>query len=67
MNDPLARQGAIEDKAGKHGGGGKSGAPKRSRPHKPDLDEMTVGRTEKPVGRSSGGKPGSRTFKTNRR
>ncbi len=66
MDDPLARQAAIEDKAGKHGSGGKSGAPKRSRPHKPDLDEMTVGRTEKPAGRRSGGKPGSRTFRTNR-
>ena len=66
MDDPLARQSAIEDRAGKHGGGGKSGAPKRSRPHKPDLDEMTVGRTEKPAPRSSGGKPGSRTYKTNR-
>ena len=54
-DDPLARQQAIEDKVS------------QSRPHKPGLDEMTVGRTEVPMGDkkaySSGGKPGTRTYK----
>jgi excinuclease ABC subunit B len=57
-DDPLARQQAIERKADP------------SRPHKPGLDEMTVGRTEVPLGGpkpkqsySSGGKPGTRTYK----
>ena len=55
-NDPLARQARIEREAGSYEGERKYGAAAnmptdRSRPHKPDLDEMTVGRTEKPVGR----------------
>ena len=55
-DDPLARQQAIEDRA----------RSAKNRPHKPDLDEMTVGRTEVPLGdrpHSSGGKPGTRTHK----
>jgi excinuclease ABC subunit B len=62
-DDPLARQQAIEDSA-------RSRKPNKNRPHKPDLDEMTVGRTEVPLGGekpdqpySSGGKPGTRTYK----
>ncbi|MDH3582007.1 MAG: excinuclease ABC subunit UvrB, partial [Hyphomicrobiales bacterium] len=60
-DDPLARQQAIEDRAGSARGR------QRSRPHKPGLDEMTVRRTEVPLGdqtpHSSGGKPGTRTTK----
>ena len=55
-DDPLARQQAIEDRA----------RSSKSRPHKPNLDEMTVGRTEVPAGDkpySTGGKPGTRTTK----
>ena len=55
-DDPLARQQAVEQKTNP------------SRPHKPTLDEMTVGRTEVPLGdqtpHSSGGKPGTRTHKS---
>ncbi|MGI9372212.1 MAG: excinuclease ABC subunit UvrB [Hyphomicrobiales bacterium] len=55
-NDPLARQARVEREAGSYEGARKYGAAAnmptdRNRPHKPDLDEMTVGRTEKPVGR----------------
>ena len=56
-DDPLARQQAIEDRA----------SSAKNRPHKPDLDEMTVGRTEVPLSNqphSSGGKPGTRTTKS---
>ena len=64
-DDPLARQQAIEDSA-------RSRKPSKNRPHKPSLDEMTVGRTEVPLGgpkpdqtpHSSGGKPGTRTHKS---
>ncbi len=72
-DDPLARQQAIEDRA----------RSAKSRPHKPGLDEMTVGRTEVPLGQeagsaegtigrpressdkphSTGGRPGTRTYK----
>jgi len=59
-DDPLARQGAIEDRAGssesatKRSAAAKSRQPKRKRrsqqrPHKPSLDEMTIARTEKPA------------------
>ncbi|MGI9482241.1 MAG: excinuclease ABC subunit UvrB, partial [Hyphomicrobiales bacterium] len=55
-NDPLARQTRVASEAGAYEGErkyGKAGNTPRdkSRPHKPDLDEMTVGRTEKPVER----------------
>ena len=60
-DDPLARQQAIEDSA-------RSRKPSKNRPHKPTLDEMTVGRTEVPLSNqtphSSGGKPGTRTHKS---
>jgi excinuclease ABC subunit B len=66
-DDPLARQGDIEDRAGAFEGERKYGAsgsllapgdsPAGSRPpgavsrvRKPSLDEMTVGRTEVPLG-----------------
>ena len=54
-NDPLARQARIEREAGAYDGGRKYGKAgnmpvDKKRPHKPDLGEMTVGRTEKPVG-----------------
>jgi excinuclease ABC subunit B len=55
-DDPLARQQYIEDRA----------ASAKNRPHKPGLDEMTVGRTEVPLDDkpySTGGKPGTRTTK----
>ena len=54
--DPMASQGAIEDRAGAYDGTSKYGAagnlpPVSARgPRKPTLDEMTVGRTEVPVG-----------------
>ena len=62
-DDPLARQQAIEDM---RSGGAKRGSASKQRPHKPGLDEMTVGRTEVPMGDkpySTGGKPGTRTTK----
>ncbi len=63
-DDPLARQQMVEDKVGSSRS---SSANKMSRPHKPSLDEMTVGRTEVPLSNktphSSGGKPGTRTHK----
>jgi len=69
-DDPLARQQAIEDSA--RSSRPKAGSAKKNRPHKPSLDEMTVGRTEVPLGgpkpdqtpHSSGGKPGTRTHKS---
>ncbi len=58
-DDPLARQSDVEAKV-----------QDSKRPHKPGLDEMTIARTEVPVAgetpsrpRSSGGKPGTRTYK----
>jgi excinuclease ABC subunit B len=64
-DDPLARQVDVEERAGSFGGERKyGGAPKAvdpragaygegvRGPHKPTLDEMTVGRTEVPAGRS---------------
>ncbi|MYZ50239.1 excinuclease ABC subunit UvrB, partial [Propylenella binzhouense] len=57
-DDPLARQGAVEDRAGRYGAGGRPGAPKGKgagsapggRVRRNTLDEMTVGRTEVPLG-----------------
>ncbi|MBA3517412.1 MAG: UvrB/UvrC motif-containing protein, partial [Rhizobiales bacterium] len=58
-DDPLARQSAVEDRAGAFSpaAAGKAGArrpggigPGRSLARKPTLDEMTVGRTEVPLG-----------------
>ncbi len=73
-DDPLARQQRIEEQAGGYQGkrndpagirgGGRAGT---GRPRKPGLDEMGPGNTAvprrgtPPVGRSSGGKPGTRT------
>jgi excinuclease ABC subunit B len=68
-DDPLASQGAIEDRAGasqaapKYGAAGNLPPERRaakaleSRPHKPSLDEMTVGRTEVPAGHMQPPKP----------
>jgi excinuclease ABC subunit B len=57
-NDPLARQSELERNVD------------ISRPHKPSLDEMGPHNREiplrKPKPRSRSGKPGTRTFKTNR-
>ena len=60
---PLGGEGGTRDS-------GKVRGKPASRPHKPGLDEMTVGRTEVPLGGpkpeqpySSGGKPGTRTYK----
>jgi len=66
-DDPLARQAAVEDVAGsfagprKYGaagnmpkGAGKRGGTARG-PRKPTLDEMTVGRTEVPLGKPTSG------------
>jgi len=58
-DDPLARQGDIEDRAGSYDGDRKygpsgnaldKGGARTSRIRKPTLDEMTVGRTEVPLG-----------------
>ncbi len=56
-DDPMARQSAVEDKAGAFEGVRKYGAGANmpastpsSRIRKPTLDEMTVGRTEVPLG-----------------
>jgi excinuclease ABC subunit B len=69
-DDPLARQQAIEDRAGSSRSSSAKRGSAKSRPHKPSLDEMTVGRTEVPLGGpkpeqpySTGGKPGTRTYK----
>ncbi len=70
-DDPLASQSAIEDRAGSYKGERKYGVsanlPPRKladpasidprKPHKPTLDEMTVGRTEVPVGKPLPVKP----------
>ena len=88
-DDPLARNAGIENtkssraraaRRGKAGGrASDSRAKNESLFHKPDLDELPVGRTEKPVGsgmkpekrplpRSKTGKPGQRGgFKANKR
>ncbi len=62
-DDPLARQAEIEEKSGGYKGRKKYGAganmPAKSRVRKNTLDEMTVGRTEKPLG-SGGAKRGRR-------
>ncbi|HXK53601.1 MAG TPA: helicase-related protein, partial [Hyphomicrobiales bacterium] len=71
-DDPFARQQAIEEKAGRFGGkaaksGKPAGAGASGKVRKNTLDEMTIRRTEiplgRPPGRSSGGKPGTRTIK----
>jgi excinuclease ABC subunit B len=56
-DDPLARQSAIEDRAGSFAGGPAKGRPTGARlkpaaslARKPTLDEMTVARTEVPLG-----------------
>ena len=58
-DDPLARQADVEARV-----------QDPTRPHKPGLDEMTIARTEVPAEgakpsrpRSSGGRPGTRTYK----
>ncbi|MGQ7792608.1 excinuclease ABC subunit UvrB [Faunimonas sp. B44] len=64
-DDPLARQSAVEGRAGGFGAGGPPGAPRgkgrggatASRVRKPTLDEMTVGRTEVPLGGRAPAKP----------
>ncbi|MEL6504192.1 MAG: excinuclease ABC subunit UvrB [Pseudomonadota bacterium] len=87
-DDPMARNVGIENtqesraktaRRGKAGGRGKDSSGENSSLfRKPELDEMTVGRTEKPVGgekpekrplpRSTTGKPGQRGgFKRNKR
>ncbi len=48
-DDPLARQAAVEDRAGRHGDTARPGKPKGGR------------------GRSSGGRPGTRTYKGKKR
>ncbi len=75
-DDPLARQQRIEEQTGGYSGkrndpagirgGSGGGRPGTGRARKNTLDEMTIRRTEvpagpKPTGRSSGGKPGTRT------
>jgi excinuclease ABC subunit B len=68
-DDPLAKQSAIEDKAGafagerKYGPAGNvlSSPSPSSRVHKPTLDEMTVGRTEVPLGGPAPERPPVRT------
>lgn len=78
-DDPLARQAAIEDRAGRFGGKQKYGKagnlPKTSKAAKPELGAMGPGseraipkggEAPKKRGRSSGGKPGTRTYRTNR-
>jgi excinuclease ABC subunit B len=60
-DDPMARQRLVEDAAGAYAGERKYGdagnMPARTAgdrgPRKPTLDEMTVGRTEVPVGRDA--------------
>jgi excinuclease ABC subunit B len=97
-DDPLARQSAVEERAGAYRGrarkptldemGGRGEVPlgssgrlrgppglsPRSLARKNTLDEMTVGRTEKPLGgplpgkpRSIGGRPGSEAGRRGRR
>ena len=82
-DDPLARQQAVEDRAGSFVSsprgegrprGSRGGAREGSLARKPTLDEMTVGRTEVPLGgpapqrpRSIGGKPGSEAGRRGRK
>jgi len=78
-DDPLARQQQIEDRAGRFGGKRKYGAAAnlpagsagsgKSKARKPGLDEMGPGSdmpTPKRGGRSSGGRPGTRTYRGKR-
>ncbi len=78
--DPLARQAAVEDRAGsfaaprRGGGGGPRRAAGTSLARKPTLDEMTVARTEVPMGgpaplkpRSIGGRAGSEAGRRGRK
>ncbi|MTI19056.1 excinuclease ABC subunit UvrB [Rhodobacteraceae bacterium RKSG542] len=75
-DDPLARQSSVEEKSGGYAGDKKYGAaanlPKGSKVRKPTLDEMgpgtdlakPAGASRKPAkGRSTGGRPGTRTFR----
>jgi excinuclease ABC subunit B len=73
-DDPLARQSAIEDRAGAFEGTRKYGAsanmpagPSRSRVRKPTLDEMTVGRTEVPLGGPAPARPATPPMPTKTR
>ncbi len=75
-DDPLARQQMIEDRAGRYGGSRKYGSAAnlpagsgKSKVRKPGLDEMGPGTdmpTPKRSGRSSGGRPGTRTYRKKR-
>ncbi|MBS0242496.1 MAG: excinuclease ABC subunit UvrB [Proteobacteria bacterium] len=65
-DDPLAKQSAVEDRAGSYEGDRKygpagnvlaKGADTGSRIRKPTLDEMTVGRTEVPLGGTPPARP----------
>lgn len=67
MDDPMARQSAVEQKAGAYGGDrpfGDAGNLPKSRVKAPDLGDMGPG-TERPrpVPNSSAGKPGTRTYR----
>jgi excinuclease ABC subunit B len=78
FDDPLARQQAIEDRAGGYAGTRKYGRaanmpPGTSRARKPTLDEMGPGREaalyrpNAPVPRSKAGKGGTRAWRGKRR
>ena len=78
FDDPLARQQAIEDRAGAFAGSRKYGRagnmpPGTSRARKPTLDEMGPGReaalyrANAPVPRSKAGKGGTRAWRGKRR
>ncbi|MDD7910231.1 excinuclease ABC subunit UvrB [Pseudovibrio exalbescens] len=76
-DDPMARQSALGDKVGAYDGDKKYGAsanepPSKSKAQKPKLGEMGPGTdlskpkgasTDKKRGRSSGGRPGTRTYR----
>jgi excinuclease ABC subunit B len=66
-NDPLARQGELEQE---RSSGAERGSASVNRPHKPSLDEMGPHNREMPLAalkksrpRSKGGKPGTHSFK----
>jgi excinuclease ABC subunit B len=56
-DDPLARQSAVEGRAGAYRSPPRRGGESEARVRKNSLDEMTVGRTEVPMGGSSGKRP----------
>ncbi|WP_310619016.1 excinuclease ABC subunit UvrB [Flexibacterium corallicola] len=75
-DDPMTRQRAVEEKSGGYAGEKKYGAaanlPKGTKVHRPSLDEMGPGTDlAKPAGatrtkgRSTGGRPGTRTYRKN--